>query len=85
MQRPLEARVRKVLAAGEDWRGRHGRGRHAYLLHATRVSRDSRHVHTSSLVRVSHCVASRVSVDRMILFGPSVYPVLPCIRSLAGV
>lgn len=44
MQRPLEARVRKVLAAGEDWRERHGRGRHAYLLHATRVSRDSRSV-----------------------------------------
>ena len=49
MQRPLEARVRKVLAAGEDWRERHGRGRHAYLLHATRVSRDSRLV-------IGHCV-----------------------------
>lgn len=32
------AGVREVLAAGEDWRGCH-----VYLLHATRVSRDSRH------------------------------------------
>lgn len=89
MQRPLEPRVRKVLVTGEDWPGRC-----VYLLHATRVSRDSRHVVTRP---VSRRVASRVSVDRVILYGPTVSPVLltACVlravwhlarfRSLAGV
>ena len=53
MQRRLEPRVWEVLAAGKDWQGRH-----VYLLHATRVSLDSRHVVT----RQSRRMASGESV-----------------------